>query len=370
LKIALVTPYFPPNIGGIETYVCELANRLAKDNDVYVFTCGRGIVETRGRVTIFRLRALDVQNLPVSPKIPYPIPSSMMFKIARSNVDVIHAHGHAFMTSFHAALASRITHKPFVLTVHDIGVAYRDYRIMRGIRPIVDSTLVNFIFKHSDVVIAQNNVTYRYSLRFNPKNIVIIPQGIDCQRFSPAEDGEYVTFFAARLVPQKGGEIFIRAVPHVLEQIGDAKFRVIGDGYQRSFLENLSKKLGVRDHIDFSGRVPHELIPSYLGTANVVVFPSEIPTGLSLLEAAAMRKPIITTDNEWARDALGDAPLYIPGRSPAETAEAIIHLLSNPEERTRMSQLAYDKVIPERDWNSVVSKHLELYDNIVKNGAA
>ena len=191
MKLAIVTPYFPPMVGGIETYLFELVNELSKDNSVCVFTCGRGTTETYRDYTVKRLKALDVRNLPLNLGIPYPVPPTLMFELAKDNFDLIHAHGHAFVTSFFAAAVARLTHKPFVLTIHDIGIAYHNYRVIRGIRPIVDSTIVNFIIKQASAVIALNNATSNYIKKFKPKRIEMIPQGIDLSKFNPKEnDGD------------------------------------------------------------------------------------------------------------------------------------------------------------------------------------
>ncbi|MDH5795613.1 MAG: glycosyltransferase family 4 protein [Candidatus Bathyarchaeota archaeon] len=365
MRIALVTPYFPPEVGGIETYTYELARRLSRTNAVYVFTCGRGATETYDGLRVFRLRAIDMQNLPLSLKVPYPIPPSLMSKLVKFDLDIIHAHGHAFATTLQAALAARLARKPFVITVHDIGTAYLDYMVMRGSRLILDSTIVRYVFRRADMVISQNEATYTYASKLRPRRIVTIPQAVDLARFEPREEGEAVAFIAARLVPQKGGETFVRAVPKVVKAIGEVKFMVIGDGMQKSRLENLAGELGVADRIEFVGRIPHEKVPECLGEARIVVFPSEIPTGLALLEAAAVRRAIITTRNVWAVDSLGDTPFYISARDPEGTANAIIRLLSNDEERSKIARLVYEKVADGSSWDSVASRHKEIYRQLI-----
>ncbi|MFZ7138726.1 MAG: glycosyltransferase family 4 protein [archaeon] len=366
MKIALVTPYFPPNIGGIETYVYELAKRLSKHHDVYVFTCGRGMTETYGNVKVFRMKAIDIQNLPFPIKIPYPIPLSLMFKLAKFDVDIIHVHGHAFFTSLEAAVAARIVHKPLILTIHDVGVSYHDYLIMRGVRPLFDTTVVNYIFSCANAVVAQNRVTYDYASRFNPKKMRVIPQAVNFEKFKPCDnDGEYVTFIAARLVPQKGGEAFIRTIPKVLSAVKGTKFLVIGDGIQKDYLKDLASKLGILKNVTFVGKIAHDDVPKYLSRTKVAVFTSEIPTGLTLLEAAAMKRPIITTKNRWAEDSLGDTPVFVSTSRIDEISGAIIHLLKHPDERRRVAERVYNKVTLERNWDNLVLKHMELYDQVV-----
>lgn len=360
-----MTPYFPPEIGGIETYTYELAKRLSRDNIVSVFTCGKGVTETCNGFRVFRFRAIDMQNLPLSLKIPYPMPPSLTPKLAKFDADIIHAHGHAFVTTLQAALAARLARKPFVLTVHDTGIAYRDYIAIRGFRPIVDSTMAWYIFRRADMVVSQNEATRVYASRFRPQRMVTIPQAVDLTRFEPKEEGDVVTFIAARLVPQKGGEIFVRAIPKVIKEIGEAKFMVIGDGIQKGYLENLAGELGVADYIEFVGGIPHRIVPEYLGQAKIVVFPSEIPTGLALLEAAAMKRAIVAARNAWSVDSLGDAPFYISPSDPQGTANAIVRLLMNDDERKKIAQLVYERVVRGSTWDSIVSRHKEIYSQLI-----
>ena len=139
MKVAHITPYFPPNVGGVETYVYELTKKLARYCDGEVFTCGRGFTEKVAGVIVHRLRAIDIKDMPFHLKIPYPIPPTLLFHVSLSDVDIVHVHGHAFFTTFEGALAARITKKPLVMTIHDVGLAYMDYAFMRGLRRIVDS---------------------------------------------------------------------------------------------------------------------------------------------------------------------------------------------------------------------------------------
>jgi len=366
LKIIHVTPYFPPNIGGIETYVYELTRRLAGYCDVEVFTCGGGFTEEVAGVSIHRLRAIDIKDMPFHLKIPYPIPPTLPLHVAMSDADIIHVHGHAFFTTFEGALAARITKKPLVMTIHDIGLAYMDYAFVRGLRRIVDSIPVKMTIDWSDLVIVQNSVTYEYILKFKPKRIVLIPQGVDVNKFKPTKvKGRYVTFIAARLVKLKGDEVFIRAVPLVLREIRDAEFRVIGGGYRREYLMKLAEKSGVLDKIDFIGSIPYNEVPKYLAEANVIVCPGA-PAGLILLEAAAMRKPIITVPHKWSVESLGKTAYYTPLGNSKRLAEKIIYALKNPGVSERMAEAAYKKVISERSWEKVVSKHLKIYHELIR----
>jgi len=366
LKVAHVTPYFPPVTGGIETYVYELVTRLAEKCEVEVFTCGRGVTEKAGKAVVHRIRAIDIKDLPLRLKIPYPIPPSLMYQLVKSKPDIVHVHGHAFLTSFEGALAARLIKKPCVMTIHDVGLAYMDYSFIRGLRPVFDSIPVQSAIKWSDVVIAQNPVTRDYASKFNPKKIVIIPQGVDISQFKPSNDeGRYITFIAARLVKLKGDEVFIKSVPLIAKEIKDARFRVIGGGAREKYLKDLATENGVREVIDFTGTIPHEDVPRYLSDASIVVCPGG-PAGLQLLEAAAMKKPVVTVSHEWALDALGKAAYYVPPDSPVRVAETVVYALKNRAETVALADAAYRKVKSERSWETVTEQHLKLYDAIFR----
>ena len=272
MKIIHITPYFQPNIGGIETYVYELTKRLSRYCDVEVFTCGGGFTEEVAGVIVHRLRAIDIKDMPFHLKIPYPIPPTLLFHIATSDAD-----------------------------------------------------------------------------KFKPTKV----------------KGRYVTFIAARLVKLKGDEVFVRAVPHVLKEIRNAEFRVIGGGCRREYLKKLAKKAGVLDKIDFMGPIPYDEVPKYLAEANVVVCPGA-PAGLILLEAAAMRKPIITVPHKWSVESLGETAFYTPPGNPKRLAEKIIYALKNPDVSEKMAEAAYKKVISERSWEKVVSAHLKIYRELLR----
>ncbi len=365
MKVAHVTPYFPPVTGGIETYVYELVTRLAEKCEVEVFTCGRGVTEKAGKATVHRIRAIDIKDLPLRLKIPYPIPPSLVYHLAKSKPDIVHVHGHAFFTSFEGALAARLTKRPCVMTIHDVGLAYMDYSFVRGLRPVFDSLPVQSAIRWSAAVIAQNSVTRDYVSRFNPKKIVIIPQGVDINQFKPSKnEGQYITFIAARLVKLKGDEVFIRAVPLIVKEIKDAKFRVVGGGARENYLKELASENGVQDLVEFTGTVPHADVPQYLTEASILVCPGV--AGLLLLEAAAMKRPIVTINHEWAHDALGDAAYYVPPNNPNKVAEAVLYALKNQEETVALAEVAYEKVTSERSWETLTQKHLALYETILR----
>jgi len=241
-----------------------------------------------------------------------------------------------------------------------------DYSFIRGIRPIFDSIPVQMAINWSDVVIAQNSVTRDYISQFKPKKIVIIPQGVNTEQFKPAGyEGRYVTFIAARLVKLKGDEVFVKAIPFILKEMRDVEFRIIGGGPREKYLKELAKKNGVLDHVEFTGPIPHSDVPKYLAEAKIVVCPG--PASLVLLEAAAMKKPIVTVRHEWSEEALGNTMFYVPPDDPKKLSESVLYALKNSDVRNRLAEAAYEKVRSERNWETVTLRHYEIYESLLSS---
>ena len=126
----------------------------------------------------------------------------------------------------------------------------------------------------------------------------------------------------------------------------------------------LARKAGALDKIDFTGPIPYDEAPNYLAEANIVVCPGA-PAGLILLEAAAMRKPIITVPHKWSIESLGKNAFYVPPGNPKKLAETIIYALKNPHVSEKLAEAAYRKVISERNWETVAMKHLKIYRELL-----
>ena len=87
-----------------------------------------------------------------------------------------------------------------------------------------------------------------------------------------------------------------------------------------------------------------------------------------LLEAAAMRKIIVTARHDWGVEALGETAMYFPPNSPAKLAELVVSALKSPELRGTLAEAAYQKVVSERSWDTVAELHARLYDAICRGG--
>ena len=120
--------------------------------------------------------------------IPYSIPTVTSFgtflKAVKSS-EIVHAHGHPYLTSLIAAKLAKRYNKPFVLTQHNTFIEYDN--IFDNIERLNDLAVGKETLKEADKIITVSNATKDYvlSLGAKPKKIKVVHNGVDLVRFKP-----------------------------------------------------------------------------------------------------------------------------------------------------------------------------------------
>ncbi|WP_371496611.1 glycosyltransferase family 4 protein [Kitasatospora sp. NBC_00374] len=199
--------------------------------------------------------------------------------------------------------------------------------------------------------------------------MVQLPPGVDEQTFRPDSGGAAirerlgltdrpVVVCVSRLVPRKGQDTLIAAMPQILAEVPDAVLLIVGGGPYRGELEKLADATGVRASVRFTGAVPWEELPAHYGAGDVFAMPCRTRRGgldveglgIVYLEASATGLPVVAGDSGGAPDAVleGESGYVVPGRSAEVTAERIVRLLQDEALRRRMGEAGRRWV--ERSW--------------------
>ena len=154
-------------------------------------------------------------------------------------------------------------------------------------------------------------------------------------------EGVFTVGTVTRLMPSKGNQYLIEAIPAVLAGAPETRFYVVGEGELQGELEAQARALGVADRVTFAGFM-RDVSVAY-AACDLVVFPSLWEgTPLTAFEALAMGRPIIATDCDGLLDILTpdvDARVVPKGDADA-LAEAIIALRRDPETRDQLGRQA------------------------------
>ena len=201
----------------------------------------------------------------------------------------------------------------------------------------------------------------------------VIPDGLDLGRFERVQRDacpEKVRVLAiGRLIPRKGFQFLIRALPHIIENAAyDFEIEIVGDGPYQGELLRLSADLGVASHIRFAGSVPYSELPHKYRDADVFILPS-LAEGMPLvvLEAMGTGLPIVASrvqgiDELVVEDVNG--ALFDAGDVEG-LARSLVKLINAGERRVEMGKASVERVKP-YDWKHIADAYLALYSDIVK----
>ncbi len=173
----------------------------------------------------------------------------------------------------------------------------------------------------------------------------------------------------ARLIREKGVFDLVQAATRIVAERADVEFTFCGSpdhGNRTSVDEQTLQSWRQEPRLHFPGHV-HD-IPAVLRESDIVVLPSyREGTPRSLLEAAAIGRPIITTDVAGCRETVDDgvSGILVPPRDPQALAGALLRLIDNPQLRQSMGQAARIKAESQFDERIVIRRTLAVYEELL-----
>lgn len=214
--------------------------------------------------------------------------------------------------------------------------------------------------RRADAVVAVSRFTKEALVRMmgvHRDKIVLIHNGVNTERFVPGPPSpqlldrhelhdKRVILTVGRIVPRKGLDVLIRALPQVLLKVPNAHYLIVGEGHYRPVLERLVDEMGIREQVTFAGRVAEDELPAYYQLCDIFAMPNrEMPDGdtegfgLVFLEANACGKPVIGGRAGGAVEAVrdGENGLLVDGWSVHEVADALLRLLTDRECHERIA---------------------------------
>lgn len=183
-----------------------------------------------------------------------------------------------------------------------------------------------------------------------------------------------VVVCVSRLMPRKGQDTLIRALPTVQRQVPDAALLIVGGGPYGSRLEAAARDEGVADSVVFTGTVPWEALPAHYAAGDVFAMPCRTRNrgwdveglGIVYLEAGAIGLPVIAGNSGGAPDAVvdGRTGYVVDGRDVGQVARRLTQLLQDPVLASRMGEQGRAWVEEEWTWPTVSGRLTDLLDGI------
>jgi phosphatidylinositol alpha-1,6-mannosyltransferase len=211
--------------------------------------------------------------------------------------------------------------------------------------------------------------------------LVRLAPGVDLDRYRPAVDGSAVraryrlgdrpvVVCVSRLVPRKGQDALIRAMPLIRRRVADAALLIVGAGPDADRLRRLARSAGVDDRVTFTGEVPWAEMPEYFAAGDVFAMPCRTRKagldveglGMVYLEASASGLPVVAGDSGGAPDAVreGETGFVVQGRDVAAIADRVATVLADHDLARRMGAAGRAWVEAEWGWDHLAERMAHL----------
>lgn len=376
LSILFCISWFWPVESGAERQARRQARELVRrGHRVQVLT--RAIAGAPREEVVDGIRILRwVQPLEVGPlfgvSFLYGMRSAL--KRLRHTFDLVHCHQSLWEAAAVGWARPRIL-RPSVVQPASSGPygEYQQWRQTRG-----RSLLKRWILRN-DRFVAISDELRSELLEFGvpAERIQVIGSGIDVDEFSPGPSPLERTLpprprvvFTGRLHPQKNLDTLLRAWQEVMREVR-ATLILVGDGPERSTLEQLATRLGISSTVLFVGH-QQDVLP-YLRAADVFVLPSSAEgMSNSLLEAMAVGLPPVVSRIGGNVDLVQEnrTGLLIEPDRPATLTAALVRLLKDPSLRQRLGAAARQYVKTKYSLQSVVDRYESLYAEVLQASTA
>lgn len=198
----------------------------------------------------------------------------------------------------------------------------------------------------------------------------VIPNGTPLRAERPPLAEPPVVAFAGRLVPKKGVDTLLRAMPAVLRELPDARLLLAGDGPERPALERLVAELDLSHRVVLTGQLTPTELEQRLGAAWVQAVPSiyEEPFPNVAVEAMMRGTAVVATavggSTEIVRE--GVTGYLVPPAEPAALAEALLEVLRNRERAEAMGAAGRAVALTEYPEARMVERFLALYGGLTR----
>lgn len=362
----MLTNDFPPRPGGIQAYLHELALRLpGGELVVYApdwpgaagFDAGQPfpVVRHRGRLML-------------------PTPDVLRRArqiIAEYGCDTVWFGAAAPLALLGPALREAGVRRVLACTHgHEVG-----WSMVPGARQALRR-----IGSTADVVTFVSRYTRsRVAAAFGPlAALEHLPSGVDIERFRPDPVAREVirarygltdrpiVVCVSRLVPRKGQDTLIRALPAIRRRVPDAALLLVGGGRDEHRLRTLAEAEGVAGQVVLTGSVPWSELPAHYVAGDVFAMPCRTRgggldvegLGIVYLEASACELPVVAGRSGGAPETVRDGVTghVLDGRETAEVADRIAGLLPDREGATAMGKAGRERVSTGWRWDHAADR--------------
>jgi len=372
------------NAGGLPHYTAELANAMVEHAEVTVmkpaettaddlFADEIELVEAFGSISVSMPNIYKLNVNPVE-VVGGLLSYNNLKRVAEIETDLVHITTGLFPQVKLFSWLHRIDELgPLVVTHHE--VPSDPFSLSRP--PVFVEELINCAIPELDVdgVVVHTENQKRALQRRNKAGdrVEVIPHGA-YSVFGDSGDTDVETrpntvLFFGNVVPPKGLDTLVEAIPLVKREIPDVELLVAGDGRltprSRAIIDDHPENFEIHNYF-----VPNEEVKRFFARSEVVALPYLEQDGTkghsgALATAFSFGKPVVATSAGDFPRLVGEsgAGVVVPPEDPDRLADALVRVLTDPDARERMAADSR-RMAEELSWETIARRHLELYRDV------
>jgi glycosyltransferase involved in cell wall biosynthesis len=391
MRILVVTPSYLPIVGGAETGIYEIYNRIAVNHQVRIMTPHipakdvglqgfedqfylRDLIEVHRFYDFITFGKTGLKQLwqKIIPPVSLSYLPAVRKEIRTFKPDIINIH-YLFPSALALRAIRKYTDIPVLLSlVSRTDVLHQENLLFQWHPTFIQNTL-----KAASAATALTS----YMLNDSPaaRQIKIIPYGADINRFSPSVGGEIVRnrygigqsrilFTLQRLQRVKRIDFLIESLKHLVAADRDVVLVIGGKGPEEHYLRALVDELQLSDRVIFAGFISEAELPAYFAAADLFVFSSASETfGIVLAQALSSGTPIAALDSTCVAEVVTDEQngKIVKTEDPALFARTIGDLFDNDDRYRTLCENARVTAVEVYNWDIISRKYENLLEELI-----
>ncbi len=304
--------------------------------------------------------------------------------------DVVHAHSPALC----GLAAQRAAHAFGIPFVYELRAFWEDAAVDQNktlhgsLRYRIARSLETHVLRRADAVVAIARPILRdlEARKISPSKLFHIPNGVDVERFTPrprdaalaAQLGVSNTptlGFLGTMFPWEGVPWLVQAAAELRRRGVTFKLLLVGNGIDTSQVERAIRQENAAEYVTYLGRVPHEDVERFYSVIDVLVYPrrslrlTELVTPLKPLEAMALGKAVLGSSVGGLRELIepGVSGVLFEAENIQDFCRQAEHLLQDAKLRHSLGARARQKILEEKNWQSLAGRYDTVYKTAVEN---
>ncbi|MBK5930101.1 glycosyltransferase [Halochromatium salexigens] len=380
MRVLMISDVYFPRVNGVSTSIQTFGRELvAKGHQVTLITPSYG-VEIPDPLDPFEIIRIPSRYLPFDPEdriMRWGLLRGYRKRLRAQRFDLVHIHT-PFVAHYAGLALARWLSIPVVESYHTFFEQYLDKYI-----PLIPEAWLRFAARRFsaeqcndvDALAVPSQVMLDVLTRYGIQSPAdVVPTGIDLQQFSQGDGGRFrqrwgidaerpLLVHVGRLAFEKNCDFLLRMLVHIKAKVPEVLLVIAGDGPALKRLQRLSRRLGLKEHVLFTGYLARDgSLEDCYSAGKAFVFSSLTETqGLVLLESMALGTPVVAIAEMGTREVLRDSEGCLIARNDeVHFAQQCVRLLHEPELRAQLAARARTYA---RSWSAPVlaERMLDFY---------